>query len=111
MLKEKNIVNKLLVIAPLAAFKPWEIEYKEITGEMYQNKIERLTGTPNERDLKFRLSGGYEIYLVNYSIAEIENFLLQKLLQSDNFLVVIDESHHIKNIGADRTQNVLRLSY
>ena len=110
MLKEKNIVNKLLVIAPLAAFKPWEIEYKEITGEMYESKIERLTGTPDERTLKFRSSEKYEIYLVNYSIAGIENFMIQELLQSDNFLVVIDESHHIKNIGANRTQNVLKLS-
>ena len=65
MLKEKNIVNKLLVIAPLAAFKPWEIEYKAITGE--RGSIERLTGTPDERDLKFRLAGEYEIFLVNYT--------------------------------------------
>jgi len=108
MLKEKNIVNKLLVIAPLAAFKPWEIEYKAITGE--RGSIERLTGTPDERDLKFRLAGEYEIFLVNYSIAGIENFMLQRLLQSDDFLVVIDEAHHIKNIGANRTQNVLQLS-
>ena len=108
ILKEKNIVNKLLVIAPLAAFKPWEIEYKEITGET--GEILRLTGNASERLEKFKTANNSEIFLVNYSIAGIENLNLQELLKKEKCLVVIDESHHIKNKGAKRTNDVLELS-
>ena len=110
LLQQQNIVNKLLVVGPIAAFRPWEIEYEAITGEPINGRILRLTGiNSNDRLTKFRSADQYEIFLLNYEIAGIEAERLKELLESDNFLMIVDESHHIKNPGAMRTQALFEL--
>ena len=46
-LKKRGDVNKLLVVCPLAAFKPWETEYEIITGKEKIHK--RIIGSPEKR--------------------------------------------------------------
>tara|TARA_Y100000590_G_scaffold27516_1_gene30863 strand:- start:3119 stop:5092 length:1974 start_codon:yes stop_codon:yes gene_type:complete len=108
ILKQKGIVDKLLVVSPLAAFKPWEAEYKEITGK--DGNILRLTGTRNERLLKFQMIDGKEIFLANYTTAGIEKDMITNLLLKNyKVLMVVDESHNIKNFGTQRTQSIMDL--
>ena len=99
-LKQEKKVNKLLIVAPLAAFKPWEIEYEVMTGKPHE--IQRIVGLHHERRSKFN-SHDNEIFLISYTVASIDIELLKKLLKSSNFMMIIDESHHIKNPDANRT--------
>ena len=111
LLQQQNIVNKLLVVGPIASFRPWEIEYEAITGESIDGRILRLTGINSDvRYQKFRAAAQYEIFLLNYEIAGIEAERLKGLLESDKFLMIIDESHHIKTPTAIRTQSIFDLS-
>lgn len=107
-LKHEKKVDKLIIVAPLAAFKPWEIEYEIITGK--KPSILRLTGTAGIRKEKFRQAIQYEILLISYTTAYIEILSLQKILQSSKFMMIIDESHHIKNPDANRTVALLKLA-
>lgn len=88
-------VEKLLVIGPISSFKPWETEYQNVTGKV-PNSI-RISGNIQQRQKIFDDSSKYEIFLVSYATAFRETDALINLLQQNKFLVIVDESHHIKN--------------
>ena len=96
-LKKRGDVNKLLVVCPLAAFKPWETEYEHITGKEKIHK--RIIGSPEKRWHIYQDQDDNEIFLVSYGvlIRDVSNIiqLLQK--PENNFMMILDEAHHIKN--------------
>ena len=96
-LKKRGDVNKLLVVCPLSAFKPWETEYEYITGKEKIHK--RIIGSPEKRWQIYQDQDDNEIFLVSYGtmIRDVSNImqLLQK--PENNFMVILDEAHHIKN--------------
>jgi len=92
---DKDKVDKLLVVGPLSAFRPWEKEYEIMTGKK-PNSV-RITGNPTQRQKIFETSQNYEIFLVSYATATIEESSIIQLLQQSKFMMVLDESHHIKN--------------
>jgi len=96
-LKKRGDVNKLLVVCPLAAFKPWETEYEYITGKEKIHK--RIIGSPEKRWHIYQDQDDNEIFLVSYGvlIRDVSNIiqLLQK--PENNFMMILDEAHHIKN--------------
>ena len=96
-LKKRGDVNKLLVVCPLSAFKPWETEYKIITGKEKIHK--RIIGSPEKRWQIYQDQDDNEIFLVSYGtlIRDVSNIiqLLQK--PENNFMMILDEAHHIKN--------------
>ena len=90
-----NKVEKMLVIGPLSSFRPWESEYREITG--HEASSVRIRGNESQREKIFNDSDSYEIFLTSYPTAEKEADQIITMLQRWPFMVVVDESHHIKN--------------
>ena len=105
-LKEEGLVEKLLVVSPLSAFRPWENEYLEIFGEepnsyrIKSNKISRLHNYLDE----------HEIFLVSYKTAANYRENLIHVLKQNKFLMICDESHYIKNPIAERTIAALEIA-
>jgi len=105
-LKKSGLVNKLLVISPLSAFRPWEVEYKNIFGtkpRVHRIKSKFITHVKHELE-------NNEIFLVSYTTAARYNAFIIELLEQKKFMVICDESHYIKNPNSERSEGLHELS-
>lgn len=89
-------VDKILIIGPLSAFAPWELEYKECFG--VDPDVKRINGSLNvEQKKQYFYGNTSEITLVSYaSVATIKS-AIQYFLKNNRVMVVLDEAHKIKN--------------
>lgn len=95
-LNPAKTVEKILIIGPLSAFSPWELEFKECFG-IYPD-VKRINGNITTEDKKQYFYGQTsEITLVSYaSVASIKS-AIQYFLRNNKVMVVLDEAHKIKN--------------
>ena len=104
-------VDRLLIIGPLNAFGPWEMEFEECFG--YKPSSKRLTGKLQIDDKRQYLydSNPAELTLLSYAsvvslIDEISFFI-----KTHNVMVVLDEAHKIKNTnGGIIAQSIMSLA-
>ena len=104
-------VDYLLVISPLNAFSPWELEFEECFGHKASSK--RLSGNLNVEEKKQYLYSftPAEITLVSYAsvISLVDE--LAFFLKKNRMMVILDEAHKIKNIsGGIISQNIMSLA-
>lgn len=93
-LKQTNDLEKIFVVGPRSAFDPWKEEFEFCFGRKPQ--LARLTGTPFERAEIFEEAERYELFLSTYQMAANEYERISSLLRRFKFLLVVDESHHLK---------------
>lgn len=104
-------VDKLFVIAPLAAFAPWKKEYEACFG--FSPSVKDLGGVGlEERKRYFQRQSKPDLTLITYqsafsSIDDIENYLQQT---EDRVMMVLDEAHRIKNQRGRQAQAILPLA-
>ena len=94
---DKKYVDKLLIISPLSAFGPWELEYEECFGKKVSTK--RLNGKVDVEEKKQYLYSlePAKITLLSYaSVPKLKEELLY-FLRTNRVMVVLDEAHKIKN--------------
>lgn len=94
---DKKYVDKILIISPLSAFGPWELEYEECFGEKPSTK--RLNGKVSVEDKKQYLYSRTpsKITLLSYnSVPSLREELIY-FLKNNKVMVVLDEAHKIKN--------------
>lgn len=91
-----KVVDRILIIGPLSAFAPWELEYKECFGK--EPDVRRINGSITAEDKKQYFYGRTsEITLLSYaSVATIKS-AIQFFLKNNRVMVVLDEAHKIKN--------------
>ena len=102
---DKKYVDKLLIISPLSAFGPWELEYEECFGEKTSTK--RLNGSLSVDDKKQYLYSRTpaKITLLSYnSVPSLKEELIY-FLRNNKVMVVLDEAHKIKNTSGGITAN------
>nr|DAS75786.1 MAG TPA: Chromatin remodeling complex ATPase [Caudoviricetes sp.] len=100
---DKKYVDKLLIISPLSAFGPWELEYEECFGEKPSTK--RLNGAVSLDDKKQYLYSldPAKITLLSYaSVPSLKEELIY-FLRNNRVMVVLDEAHKIKNTSGGIT--------
>jgi SNF2 family DNA or RNA helicase len=107
-LKKQKLVEKALVIGPSSCFEPWENEANECLKKAI--KIVRWTGTVYTRRRISFTAKDADLLLVTYQTACNDSLLLEQLLRRYRFLLVLDESHYIKNPASSRAQLAMRLS-
>jgi len=108
VLKKQGVVSKILVIGPRSCFVPWEEEYEGCFGA--RPRVLRVVGEPDHRRFLLRTARDVELYLVTYQMAVNESRELANLLQTADFLLILDESHYIKRLeGGIWAENVLEL--
>ena len=104
-------VERLLIISPLNAFGPWELEFEECFGVKPTTK--RLVG-PLSLDAKkqyFYESYPAEITLLSYQSVISLADEIQVFLRRHKVMVVLDEAHKIKNTsGGITAESILSLS-
>ena len=96
-------VDKLLIISPLSAFGPWELEYEECFGEKPSTK--RLNGQIDVEEKKQYLYSldPAKITLLSYaSVPKLKKELIY-FLRNNKVMVVLDEAHKIKNTSGGIT--------
>ena len=99
----KKYVDKLLIISPLSAFGPWELEYEECFGKKPTTK--RLNGkVPVEEKKQYLYSvTPATITLLSYASVSSLNEELIYFLRNNRVMVVLDEAHKIKNTSGGIT--------
>ena len=100
---DKKYVDRLLIISPLSAFGPWELEYEECFGEAPSTK--RLNGKiPIEAKKQYLYSlNPAKITLLSYaSVPSLKEELIY-FLRNNKVMVVLDEAHKIKNTSGGVT--------
>lgn len=101
--EDKKYVDRLLIISPLSAFGPWELEYKECFGEKPSTK--RLNGQLSLESKKQYLYSRdpAKITLLSYnSVPSLKEELIY-FLKNNRTMVVLDEAHKIKNTSGGVT--------
>lgn len=112
LLKNENLVNKMLVIGPYSSLMPWKDEVEACFYSEYKPLITRIHGSRNHRYsiyLNDKLNSKFEIFITTYQTAHNDIDFIIDLVQKYNFLIVLDESHKIKNIEGKISSTILKL--
>lgn len=95
-LRQAGTVDRLLVIGPASCFTPWEEEFNSAFAR--EPMSVRLIGSPAQRAESLRDLSGVDLVLCTYQMAARDRDGLIRALKAGRYLMVLDESHHIKNI-------------
>jgi SNF2 family DNA or RNA helicase len=90
------LVDRLIVVAPRSAFKPWEEEFEACLGRPPTSV--RLTGDPASRDRIYARSSDFELFLVTYQMAANDVARLAGVCRRHAVFLILDESHHVKRL-------------
>ena len=104
-------VDGLLIIGPLSAFGPWELEYEECFGRKVASM--RLIGDVSKTSKELYLHGDEycELTLTSYQSVPSIKEGLKAFLNRNRMMVVLDEAHKIKNTnGAIQASSVMELA-
>jgi len=106
-LREREQIQRLLVIAPKSVLVAWQAQCKEFLGDKYRVGI--VTGSAERR--RRTIKGNYDILLVGYEAAIQEESLLSVTVNAKplSYILVIDESYFVKNPETARSQSVSRI--
>ena len=118
MLYDRGKINGALIIAPKGVYKNWyDSELPIHLASHIETKIgfwKAMRSKSEDKELNKVFSTGVELHIL---IMNVEAFstkkgleFAQKFLWSHNALITVDESTTIKNPGASRTKNIIKLS-
>ena len=106
LIDEKKI-EKILVIGPTASFLPWEQEFQICFGRKPSSLRLNMETIQNLESL----APSYELFLLHYQTASIYKDQLINFLQNNKTILIVDESHRIKNPkGGIWANNILSLA-
>jgi len=103
-------VDKIIIIGPLSAFGPWELEFEECFGKKANCK--RINGHLSAEDKKQYFYGETaELILISYASVVSIKESIQYFLSNHKVMVVLDEAHKIKNTsGGVISTSILELA-
>lgn len=107
--RNRQAVEKLLVIGPWSSFLPWEEEFTKCFG--IAPRVARLTGSKQARASRYLEAEDTELFLCTYQTAANDHEDIAGLCRRFKILVVVDESHNIKRFeGGVWAEAILGLS-
>lgn len=103
---DTKYVDHILIIGPLSAFGPWELEYEECFGRKANCK--RINGQlPLDSRKQYFYSNASELTLISYaSVVSVKDALMH-FLRNNRVMVVLDEAHKIKNTSGGVTASTI----
>ena len=90
---DDNKIEKIFVIGPTASFLPWEEEYESCFGKKARSC--RVAG--DFADIFHELGQSYDLFLMHFQTAMNRQYELKKFMGEWKTVLIIDESHYIKN--------------
>ncbi|MGE1062425.1 DEAD/DEAH box helicase [Megasphaera paucivorans] len=104
-------IDKLLIVGPLSAFGPWELEYAECFG--HKPDVKRLISGISKEDKQNYLYSKHTVELTLISYASVVSLQddIGYFLRNNKVMVVLDEAHKAKNSsGGIIAQAILSLA-
>lgn len=99
-------VDKILIIGPLSAFRPWELEYEECFGVAPKSK--RISADLDSESKKQYFYGDTaELILISYASVVSVKDSLKYFLSNSSVMVILDEAHKIKNTNGGITASTI----
>lgn len=110
-LKEKGMVDKILVVGPGNAFNAWFEEYETCFGE-----------EPDFTNLSFETTKSCQIYLnasgknhteisfINFDKLRLSKDAISNFLTKNKALLIVDEAHKVKNPNAAVTKSICEIT-
>jgi SNF2 family DNA or RNA helicase len=105
-LKKARVVEVLVVVGPRSSFAPWETEATACLAT--KPRIVRITGNKSQRHHAWNEALQATLVILNYQVAANDLDRLESLLSARAAMLVVDESHYIKNIGDGKWANTMR---
>ena len=90
---EDGVIDKIMVIGPIASFVPWEEEYVGCFGK--PAKTLRIKGDIAE--ILENVGDVYDLFLLHYQTSNSKRMELMNFLKKYKTALIVDESHRIKN--------------
>ena len=114
-LRERGLVDRLIVVSPKNAFGSWRDEWAACFGPEHPARVlcfhdPEFAGTPTgERSRILKLDyKRYDMILVNYESVRLGPALA--LVAADRALLVFDEVHKVKRVGGTRAKSAVKVA-
>ncbi len=88
------IIDTVVVVGPLASFKPWESETRAAIESQLITR--RVIGQAHHRRNSYRNVTRGELLLLSYATAASDRSVIIEMCKRLNVMLIIDESHRIK---------------
>lgn len=110
-LKDKQLIDKILIVGPNNAYNAWWDEYNTCFGEYpdFEN-LANQTSNMCKIYLNSSINNHKEITFINYDKIRLLADEICKYLETEKFLLIFDEAHYIKNPQAITTQKALQIT-
>ncbi|HZT67408.1 MAG TPA: DEAD/DEAH box helicase [Acidimicrobiales bacterium] len=107
VLVDRNQADLLLIVAPKSMVAEWPADFARFKGDLYH--VETLTGSRASR--RRLLAEEPDVLVANFEAVVAMEAELRAILRrhGDRAVLVVDESYHVKNRDARRTQVLRRL--
>ncbi len=96
ILKNRKVVDKVMIVAPRAAFMSWEDEFKGCFGRVPISV--RISGPIQERKKLHNDADQADLIMMSYQMVTKDQEWVAKFLTSNRVLLILDESHYIKRL-------------
>jgi SNF2 family DNA or RNA helicase len=108
---ENKRILKTLIVSPLIVTQNWKEEFRKFCpdGSLMPRKVKVLTGTIKEKAEYVSSARTDEILVCNYDVFVSPEFL-KACIQWSPEVLVLDESHRVKNQSSKRTKAITKLS-
>lgn len=106
-------IRRLLVVCPINAFKSWRDEYRAVFGDKKELHVldvhdASIKGNINAFEAQWSTSN---LILVNYeSLPKFQDSIIKCLSYDKATMLVFDEVHRVKGVGAKRALAALNIS-
>jgi len=90
---EDGIVEKIMVIGPIASFVPWE---EEFVG-CFEKSARTLRIKGDIAEILENIGDSYDLFLLHYQTSNSKRMELMNFLKKYKTVLIVDESHRIKN--------------
>ncbi len=87
-------IDTVVVVGPLACFRPWEDEVAATLGSVLHTR--RIRGPARTRRLQYDSTQPRDLLLLSYATAAADLLVLVELCRGRDVMLVVDESHRIK---------------
>ena len=90
---EDGIIEKIMVIGPIASFVPWEDEYVGC----FEKSARTLRIKGDIAEILEDIGDNYDLFLLHYQTSNSKRMELMNFLKKYKTVLIVDESHRIKN--------------
>lgn len=106
-LRTDSTIETLVVVGPRSSFAPWEMELAACLADGSMRTV-RIAGSNAQRKRAWRIAHSATLVLLNYHAAASDSRELSDLLSKRRSMLVLDESHYVKNIGDSKWSTAVR---